>query len=319
MLKELHSVKPFRKVSNLGIIRLNNLAQPKSDKITIKIGEKRIAPIGFDTYGHPIISETAYTYYKAQKENAERRGESFIAEVEYEIQAFCIKREVYDSVDSIKEALKDLKKFKQLLVYRKQARFCGMGLNTFLIYNKYVLYSDGKIYYCVPEEEFSEDVVQIKENEALTEQEIHVPDERNVCAICGQPFNMENDIQNFNFDENKKFEKVHKICLESFTKETNHQLASQIVDAVYNERPKTEIVQEGNITWYKYQTNQGKIRIRFKTKVIVIEWYNDFKPFNVLSLFESERVTKYDNEDIRGIHAWSKDDAIQYLSMAKKA
>lgn len=48
--------------------------------------------------------------------------------------------------------------------------------------------------------------------------------------------------------------------------------------------------------------------------MIVIKWHDNFKPFN-MKIFADERVTKFD----RGIHAWSKDDAIRYLGMAKKA
>lgn len=96
--------------------------------------------------------------------------------------------------------------------------------------------------------------------------------------------------------------------------------ASQIIDAVYDDKPEVEVRKEWDEEdqkekiWYCYKTNQGTISIRFKNKVIVLEWHNNFKPFS-MNIFKDERVTKYD----RGIHAWSRDDAIRYLSMAKRA
>ncbi len=318
MLKELHSIKPFRGSSELGIIRLNKLAYPDNERMIITIGQKRIVPIGFDTYGHPILSKTAFQYYKAAKENTERKGESFVPVVEYESKPFCVKREIYDSENGIKEYLKNLATFKKLLICRKQAYFCKQELNAFVVFNKYILASDGRIYCFGNEGTFEEEVVQVDENTIQNKEEVHIPSEEDVCAICGAKFSID-EIKENEVIENKKLQKVHRECYKDFLQSSELQLASQIIDAVYDERPKSEIIEEDDATWYEYKTNQGTIRMKFKTKVIVIEWYNNFKPFNVLSLFCGERVTKYDNEEIRGIHAWSKDDAIRYLSMAKKA
>lgn len=317
MIKELHSIKPFRGVSELGIIRLNKLAYPENSTMKIVMGEKQIIPIGFDTYGHPIISKTAVDYYKALKENTERKGESFVPYVEYEDKPFCIKREIYDSAEGIEKYLQELENFKQILIYRKQAFFCKMELNSFLVYNKYLLSSNGRIYYCNPKETFSEDVIQIDETTISDKKEIHIPNKEDSCAICGASFSMK-DVKENNIEENSDFEKVHKVCYKDFITQTELQLASKIIDAVYDERPKSEII-EDNGTWYVYNTNQGTVKLKFRTKVIVIEWNNNFKPFNISDLFERERVTKYDTEEIRGIHAWSKEDAIRYLEMVKKA
>ena len=62
MTSEIHTIRNFRG-SNLGIIRLNKLAYPDKSKIKITIGGRDVKPIAFDTYGHPIRSESNFVYY----------------------------------------------------------------------------------------------------------------------------------------------------------------------------------------------------------------------------------------------------------------
>ena len=133
-VKELHSIKKFR-VGNLGIVRLNHLAYPKD--ITIKIGDETFYPVGYDTYGHPIISEENFIYYKALKSIKERQGENLVPEVEYIPQPFVIKREVYDSIEWLQKLKNEipeeekLKFLKEILIFRKRAHFEKKELNTF--------------------------------------------------------------------------------------------------------------------------------------------------------------------------------------------
>lgn len=336
---ERHSIKPFRN-NNLGIIKLDKLAYPSNDKMKIMVGDKQVFPIGFDTYGHPIISETNFAYYRAQKANVERRGESLVPIVEYEAATFCIKRSKYDftpkktiytseeegnvysteqsSIEEIENL--DLKNLKQILNDRKKAAFCGKELHNFLLFNQYLLSSNGKVYAYPTNETYEKDIVKLDIEVDTSElKEVHLPGPSDKCDICGKPFTIE-DIKNFEISENEKCLKVHKTCLGDYTESINYERASQIIDSVYDGKSKSEIVKdydekrEKKVTWYVYKTNQGTIAIRFKTKVIVIKWHDNFKPFN-MKIFADERVTKFD----RGIHAWSKDDAIRYLGMAKKA
>ncbi len=350
-LQERHSIKPFRD-NSLGIIKLNELAYPSNHKMKIMIGEKQIFPIGFDTYGHPIISETNFAYYQAQKSIVERGGESLVPIVEYESAPFCIKRSMYDftpkkpiytseydftpkkpiytseeegnvysteqsSIEEIKDL--DLESLKQILNNRKKAAFCGKELYNFVLFNQYLLSSNGKVYAYFPNETYEKDIVKL-DNEVDTSKlkEVHLPGPNDKCDICGKAFTIE-DIKNFEISENEKCLKVHKTCLSDYTEAIEHKKASHMIDSVYDGRPPSQVIkkydEEGKeIKWYVYKTNQGTISIRFKRKVVVIEWHDNFKPFN-MSIFEDERVTKFD----RGIHAWSKDDAIRYLTMAKKA
>ena len=133
MIHELHSIKKFRG-GKLGIIRLNRLAIPRD--IVIKLGEEEFVPIGYDTYGHPIISEANFVYYKALKAIKERQGGSLVAEVYYTESAFAIKRDVYDSVQGIEASLLSLRELKNLLIYRKQANFVKRELDTFILFGK---------------------------------------------------------------------------------------------------------------------------------------------------------------------------------------
>ena len=236
MEKELHSIKRFRG-GNLGIIRLNKLAIPRD--ITIKLGDEEFKPIGYDTYGHPIISEANFIYYKALKSIREREGESLVAEVEYTHAPFAIRRDVYDSVQGIEAAAKSLDTLKKLLKYRKQANFIKKELRTFILFGKYVLNNDGHIYACSYQEkdESAEEKIVLDLSEVINfeiYEELHIPSHEDVCAVCGRRFNVD-DIKEFAVTEDEDCRKVHKHCLASFVEAVNYQKASQIIDSVYQE------------------------------------------------------------------------------------
>lgn len=338
MLKEIHTIRKFRG-TDLGIIRLDKLAKPDKSKMKITIGGIEVNPIAFDTYGHPIISASNFLYYQALKANFGRKEITFLTEVSYEPAIFCYRREVYDSIESIENAIteneknkeeekedRQLKNLKKLLIRRKQAAFLKKELKNFILYGTYILSSNGHIYstFDLPIDLLinlgDKDVIEINDDIDVSKlKEIHIPGSEDVCAICGESFTL-TDVKENRITENERVEKVHCKCHKDFCIEVELDEASQIIDAVYKGKPSVEIKKEWDDEdkkekiWYSYKTNQGTISIRFKHKVIVIEWHDNFKPFN-MKIFDEERVTKYD----RGIHAWSKDDAIRYLSMAKKA
>lgn len=328
MQKEIHTIRTFRG-TNLGIIRLNKLAKPDKSEMKITIGGIEVRPIAFDTYGHPIISSSNFIYYQALKENFKRKETTFLTEVSYEPAIFCLKEEVYNSKEAIEYAINhgnDLKELKKLLVRRKQAAFLNLELKNFILYGKYLLSEDGHIYSAcdLPIDYLlncgEEEVVEIGDDiDVSALKEIHIPGNEDVCAICGESFTL-NDVREDLITENERVEKVHRKCHKNFNIEVELDKASQIIDAVYEGKPPVEIRKEWDEEdqkekiWYIFKTKQGTISIRFKNKVIVIEWHDNFKPFN-MKIFDEERVTKYD----RGIHAWSKTDAIRYLDIAKKA
>lgn len=361
--KEALYIEPFRgeDATKLGVLRLKHLAYPGKSRMKIMIGDTEIKPIGFDTYGHPIISEENYAYCDSLKANAGRRGKFLPVVVEYDKKAFCIRKECYDSIEYIKKALgiedenkskqassktsekteeekrkeeyernvEILKNFKELLVNRKQAAFNKQQLNVFVIFDRYVLTDDGHIKECEclkttplkKGQKHGKVIGPDQITQLICGKEVHIPSEKDVCAVCGQNFTIK-DVENFLVSENEKCEKVHTECYENYIKEINQERASQIIDAVYTGKPKAKC-EVGQIhdsednemkTCYIYKTKQGTVTIYFRRKVTVIVWHDNFKPFN-MTIFDNERVTKFD----RGIHAWSTDDAIRYLAMAKKA
>lgn len=323
---ELHSIKKFRG-TNLGIIRLNNLA--KTEGIKIKIGDEYVVPVSYDTYGHPIISEQSFNYYRALKAIKERQYESLVPEVKYEEEYFSIGRIHYDSKEAFEKLSKlkeedQLSELKKILIYRKKAHFIGKELNTYILYGRYAIYKDGHIYMC-SYDELSEDCKMIRDMSEVTNlkllKEVHIPGPKDRCAICGKGFSIK-EVKNFAITEDENCNKVHEDCLRKCIEAVNYQIASRIVDSVYLDCPSSEIIYEEENAerrvWYKYHTRQGDLAIRFKTKVIEIKWFGKFRPFNLETLFKDEAVTKKSLADAKIINAWGPDDAIKYLTMVAR-
>lgn len=333
-LTELHSIKKFRG-SKLGILRLNKLAD-SGKGMKVKFAGKEFLPISYDTYGHPIISEQCFEYYKALKALKEREGGSLVPEVEYEPETFVIRKDVYDSKEAFEkiELLPEeeqLKALKQILVYRKKACFTGEILNTYILYGKYALYENGHIYKCKykkkdksAEEKLVMELSEVTEFERLTDPktgaliEFHIPGPKDECSICGQKFSIK-DVKNFATTEDEKCDKVHSECLYDCIVAKNYAEASNIVTTVYQEYFPSEIIkeydEEKERIWYKYHTKDGDLGIRKKNKVIELKFYGNFKPFNLEILFKDEDVTKKRLEDAKILHAWGFKNAVKYLSI----
>lgn len=329
---EYHSIKPFRGEEDLGIIRLNHLAYPSNMKITI--AGREFKPRGFDTYGHPVIGRGVYEYYKSLKKLAEREGESLTAKVEYSIRPFCIKKELYDSFEGIKkvadvcdakdatEERDQVEEFKKMLTRRKQAAFYApeQELNTFVLYDKYVLAPNGHVYWLDSikyqnSTNSSFTVVSLKKIEKISfHKEVHLPGPKDTCAICGAPFTME-EIEKGSVNEDEKFRKVHKQCYLDSTKAKEYATASEIIDAVYDGKPASEVSVDGGNRKYLFKTYEGTISISFVLKgenqIFLIEWREDFRPFD-MSIIEP----KFKGKD-RCVEVWNKHDAIQVLMLIK--
>ena len=326
--------------TNLGVIRLSKLAYPREKDFTITMDGIEIKPIGYDTYGHPVISEEQFKLYNALKSIHERKNENFSISVEYNAMPFCIRSELFDSVDGIEKSLLDLKLLKKMLVYRKQAAFSGKELNEFVIYNKYFLSKNGHVYIVdfmsfdteklnnesVENRPDMKDVVSVDDlNEIIVGKEVHIPNEEERCVICGKVLKLE-EVINADIFENEKAEKGHISCFEKFEETVNWERANEIVDSAYDNFT-SEILEEffdedDEIKSYKvylYHTSDGDFSIRFKNKVTEIKWFGKFKPFDFESLFENEMVTKKIEGEERVIHAWSKDKAVEYLLRVKNS
>lgn len=330
VIREFHSIKPFRGEGGLGIIRLNNLAIPGTAKI--QFNEMEFKPIGFDTYGHPIISSGVFSYYKALKLLAERRGESLVPIVEYQRRPFCISSSYYDSREEIEKIVEynekgnkedeKLKKFKQLLVNRKIKAFQGGELNLFVVYGIYVLAKDGHVY-LVDElktkdlQKLQKQVLEEDDIETLKySKEIHLPDHNDACNICGAIFTIDN-VKNGNIAEDKDCNKVHIECLKKFEIAIEHKEASTIIDAVYAEHPESiPIVDSKDGTrMYEFSTSHGKITISFKEHGrIQIKWGEEFVPFDLTGFGYPESVNQ-----THTVIAKSRDHAINLLIGVKNS
>ena len=326
VVREFHAAKPFRG-GGLGIFRLDNLAIPGTAKIYFNGMEFK--PIGFDTYGHPIISTGVFSYYKALKLLAERSGESLVPIVEYQKRQFCIRRECFDSRKGIEKILeydetldktgngkkKKLEMFKQMLINRKLAAFQGEELNLFVVYGIYVLATDGHVYHTEKiHTDKLQNVLEEKDTTVLTfSQEVHLPDSTDACNICGSKFTMD-DIVNGTVTEDSDCNKVHKECLKNFEVAIEHKEASSIIDAVYDEHPKTYVLNENGLK-YVFETRQGKIYISFvKNGKVQIKWSEEFIPFDLNQFGYPESTNK-----TRTVTTKNRDHAIDLLLKVKNS
>lgn len=331
--------------SKLGVIRLSKMAYAREEDYEIKIGDLEVKPVGFDTYGHPVISEKQFEIYKNMKALMEQQNKVLKVEVSYCEMAFCIKTCLFDTIAGIEDAIgasikdKNLHAFKEMLVYRKQHAFTGGKLHEFVVFGKYFLAENGKVYNVknmrfkdIPYDAEKEDRPDLRDTVSIEElseieafEEVHIPNAREKCAICGKELTLI-DVANGTFLENEFAEKAHTECFAYYNDCVNWQKANEIINAVYD-KPDTEKISEiidedtvKEVERYLYHTPDGDVSIRIKTKVIEIKWHGKFKPFDFEKTFENENSTKYINNDgSRVIHAWSKDKAISYLLAAKFA
>lgn len=113
--KKIETVKSGNQI--LGHIKLNNLANPESIRITIN-GDK-IKPTSYDIYGSPEFPKELVEYYnwKEQEIRIKNGKKDFIlkAEVSYEERPFDIPTECFDSKEGIKKSLNSLKDFTEML------------------------------------------------------------------------------------------------------------------------------------------------------------------------------------------------------------
>lgn len=335
--KEALYIEPFRgeESTKLGVLRLKNLACPDKSRMKIMIGNTEIKPIGFDTYGHPIISEENYAYCDALKAIAEREGKFLPVIIEYDKKAFCMKKECYDSKEYIEKALgiddndvseedtsesipktekerkkeyerdvQILKSFKELLINRKQAAFNKEKLNVFVLFGKYVLTDNGHIKVCEQFEtkalEEGQKLGKVIGSDQITQlicgEDVHIPSEKDVCAVCGKNFTIK-EVENFLVSENEECAKVHTECHENCIKAINHERASQIIDAVYTGKPKAKC-EVGAI--YDSEDKEMKTCYTYKTKQGTISIYFRRKVTVIVwhDNFKPFNMSIFDNERV---------------------
>lgn len=227
--KKIETVKSGNQI--FGHIKLNNLANPESIRITIN-GDK-IKPTSYDIYGSPEFPKELVEYYnwKEQEIRIKNGKKDFIlkAEVSYEERPFDIPTKCFDSKEGIKKSLNSLKDFTEMLNNRLIFHtISGNALNEFIILGKYLLSSDGQ--FLLRNYSFGSSVVfpNIMENskfehllnsfkitDSIYSKKFPFPQFGDFCPCCGRKFSID-DVKNSSFEFlNEKV--THKNCFEKFT------------------------------------------------------------------------------------------------------
>lgn len=335
--------------STWGHIELTHLAKPQTMKITLD-GEN-IIPERFNIYGEPIISEEMAMLYKWKEDQLRRNPETkdvlLIAEISYDTDDFSVPITEFNSVHGIEKSLMNLDSFNEMLNRRRIWRkYTGDYLNKYVIFGKYILDEFGQVLTVIETENSQElppvctyDFFIIHMSSFRASYTTYIPEPGTRCPGCGKKFTI-NDLRD------NKFGLINgKISHDSCRRNYYHNLEIDkmsrcLVDLVYDEKPKFDLLPNGYCSreccshkpWFMFHTSDGDIKIGWRKHVISIEWQENFKPFDI-AIFNSEDVTKWcDDTDIykavepgtnptnvkRGIHAWDKHKALEYLRKVKE-
>lgn len=339
--------------STWGHIELEHLAKPETMEITIQ-GET-IIPESFDIYGQPIISKEMAMLYEWHERQVRRNPETkdfwLEAEISYEEQEFTVPREMFDTVKGIEKSLTNLTSFKEMLNNRRLWRRATgekTYLNEFVVFGKYKLDVFGQVLEISNVQFVGEpnipDVCELEYFNMIAKSYSgsygsYIPKEGTKCPCCGIKFTID-DLRNTVFGlTNGKIS--HDSCRRKYyhNKEID-EISRSLVDLVYDEKPKFDLLPNGycdkecctHIPWFLFHTSDGDIKIGWRKRVISIEWQENFKPFD-MAIFNDEEVTKWCNNSgiykaieagtnptngIRGIHAWGKEKAYEYLKKVKE-
>lgn len=145
------------------------------------------------------------------------------------------------------------------------------------------------------------------------------------CDQCGETYTLE-DLPYLSATWYSR-KLMHNGCIGHYYYETERAIFENILKKVYPNQDyalkgiKTEYIYDDktrhNRPWFKVQTPDGEILIGKRKRVFHIEWKDSYKLFS--ETFESEDVTKEFNEKERYIHAYSIDNAVKYLTLAKNS
>lgn len=336
-----------------GLIRLSFPANPSTVKVSYM--GMQITPERFSLGGSPIFSEEMTELYLWKDYQRLHHGpndnyDNTIFDVTYEQMKFDIPKHEFDSVYGIRNSLLSLTTFHEMLNNRKLWHLNNKEkkLNEFVIFGKYVLDCMGQILlikyfeyeYTMPDvctfDYFKDNVKTFSTYSASA-----IPTANTVCPCCGKLFDISN-LKNTAFGlVNGKV--AHEYCQKIYyhSKSIN-DMTSHLMDLVYKDCPDFDLLSNGycskdcckHIPWFKFHTIDGDIIIGWRKRVISIEWQENFKPFD-MAIFNGENVTKWCenlghipksiNHGVltttgkRGIHAWSREKAIEYLKKVHNA
>lgn len=336
-----------------GIIKLSFPANPSTVKVSYM--GMPVNPERFSLAGSPIFSEEMtdlyiWKDYQRIHHDSNNTNNSTIFDVTYEKMKFNVPKFEFDSLDGIRNSLKSLSAFHKMLSNRKLWVLNNKEkkLNEFVIYGKYMLDCFGQILlikyfdceYTMPDvctyKHFKEHVKTFS-----TSYKPAIPKDGTACPCCGKNFSI-NDLRHTVLGlVNGKV--AHDSCRKTYyhSKSIN-EMTSHLIDLVYKDCPDFDLLPNGycnqdccsHIPWFRFHTPDGDIIIGWRKRVISIEWQEDFKPFD-MAIFNGENVTKWCenfshiptsiNHGVltttgkRGIHAWGREKAIEYLKKVHHA
>lgn len=351
LIHERLSLTPYGDGQNMyGIIKLSFPANPSTVKVYYM--GLQVNPERFSLAGSPIFSEEMtelYLWKDYQRLNHDPNDnyDNTIFDVTYEKMEFNGPKSEFDSINGIRNSLKNLVDFHQMLNTRRLWYLNNKDkrLNEFVIFGKYVLDCFGQILiinyfnfeYTMPDvctyEYFKDNVKTFS-----TSFKPVIPKPNTTCPCCGKQFDISN-LKNTTFGlVNGKV--AHESCRKTYYhSKTINDMTAHLMDLIYKDRPDFELLPNGycnqdcckHIPWFKFHTSDGDIIIGWRKRVISIEWQEDFKPFD-MAIFNGENVTKWcenfshipksinhgmlTTTGKRGIHAWSREKAIEYLKKA---
>ena len=325
----------------IGHITLDKLAIPETVKVTI-LGEP-IIPKSFDYYGHPNFTEEQKMLYMFKEEEIKRQNNGeytpLEAEIVYEERIFDVPRSTFDTVRGIETSLLSLSALNEMLQNRSifHTAHKSERLNEFMLFGCFWLDQFGQIMSVDRTAKSKlrmngdvEDFETFRRNNnkvfTLTSTGYSIPTAGSVCPCCGKTLTIEDVKNNPCVYIDGKF--YHDSCWRNYRKLTEvDKFTRRMIGILYKDTDyQFELLPNGychkpcysHIPWFLFHTIDGDIIMGWRKRVISIEWQENYKPFNLKELFNTENVTKWEENGKRGIHAWSNEKAYEYLEKVLK-
>ena len=318
-----------------GCIRLDKPANPETVNVTL-LG-KPIIPESFNLLGYPIFTKEQTDLLMFKEEELKRQnGGKYIpleATVTYEERDFDVPRSTFDTVKGIDRSLANLATLNEMLLNRVLflETHEGERLDEFMIFGCIMLDQFGQVWTAEETEkrkpERHHDVERLEtfcKHHPSVKSMGHgscIPKDNSVCPCCGKKFTMDDVKKNLCTLIDGKF--YHRSCWRNYRRLTEvDKLTRQLMSIVYKDTDYTfDLIPNGycsreccsHIPWFLFHTIDGDIIMGWRKRVISIEWQKNYKPFDMEELFGTEDVTKWEEDGKRGIHAWGKDKAYEYL------
>ena len=321
----------------IGHIEFRLLAIPETVKVTLE-GEP-IIPCSFDEDGHPNFTEEQYMLYVYKKYELKRQnGGEYVPlylDVTYEERKFDVPREKFDTITGIESSIGSLADLNELI--RNRRVFAGLDrsnrLDEFMLFGCFYLNDMGSVMSIDKKSRGTlkvdgdvETFMSFRSHNFgrfhMTTAGFSIPEDGMSCPCCGRAFTIEDIKDNPCVRVDGKY--YHDSCWTNYRRLTEiDEFTRNLMSIVYKDSDYTfDLLPNGycheeccaHIPWFMFHTIDGDIKIGWRKRVISIEWQENYEPFDFPKLFESEDVTKWEEEGRRGIHAWGKDKAYEYLN-----